>query len=180
MQRIIYYIATSIDGFIAGAHDDISSFLYQGKGVEKYLSDLSSFKTVIMGRRTYEAAYSFGLQAGEPAYQGMEHYILSDNLVLDNSAASVHVCPLESAKIKDIKEVSTTDIYFCGGGKCAEWLLKNNFIDQIKVKVNPIILGTGTKLFNSMTQTSKLKLIKNESFDDGMVILTYDVIKAVN
>ncbi len=36
MQKIIYYVASSLDGFIAGAYDDISKFIPKGKGVEKY------------------------------------------------------------------------------------------------------------------------------------------------
>ena len=36
MKKIIYYVASSIDGFIAGENDDISKFILEGKGVEKY------------------------------------------------------------------------------------------------------------------------------------------------
>ncbi len=67
MPKIVYYVASSIDGFIAGVNDDISGFVPGGSGVEKYLSDLKSFKTVIMGRRTYEFGYQFGLEPGQPA-----------------------------------------------------------------------------------------------------------------
>lgn len=57
MKKIIYYIATSMDGYVSGENNDVSAFLYQGKGVEKYLADLSGFKTVIMGRKTYETEH---------------------------------------------------------------------------------------------------------------------------
>ena len=177
MQRIIYYVATSIDGFIAGENDDVTQFYYQGKGVEKYQADISKFKTVIMGRKTYEMGYSFGLKPGQPAYQGMEHFIFSDTLVFDNPADTVHVRKVKLDNIKEIKETSPTDIYMCGGGKFAEWLLNNDQIDQIKVKVNPIVLGKGTHLFGTLANITRLKLVDSESFDDGMVILTYDVLK---
>ncbi len=49
MQKIIYYVASSLDGFIAGTNSDISKFISEGKGVEKYLSDLQKFETVIIG-----------------------------------------------------------------------------------------------------------------------------------
>lgn len=52
MKKIIYYVATSLDGYIAGPNDDISGFAMDGEGVEKYLSDLKAFSVVIMGRRT--------------------------------------------------------------------------------------------------------------------------------
>jgi dihydrofolate reductase len=57
MRKIIYYVACSLDGFIAGEQEDISGFVSGGNGVDKYLSDLAAFDTVIMGRNTYEFGY---------------------------------------------------------------------------------------------------------------------------
>ena len=70
MQKIVYYIATSIDGYICGKEGDASGFVGKGEGVTRYLQDLEAFDTVIMGRKTYE----FGLSPGEPAYPHMDHY----------------------------------------------------------------------------------------------------------
>lgn len=121
--------------------------------------------------------YAFGLQAGQPAYQGMEHFIFSDNLILETPSNTVHIEKMDIERVKEIKQTSPTDIYMCGGGMLAGWLLDNNQIDQIKVKINPIVLGKGTKLFENLSQTIKLKLTDQEVFDDGMVILTYDVLR---
>ena len=71
MRKIVYYVATSLDGFIANLDQGIEGFV-GGSGVEKYLSDLQGFDTVIMGRKTYEFGYRFGLQPGQPAYQKYE------------------------------------------------------------------------------------------------------------
>ena len=60
MKQIIYYVAASLDGFIAGSDDDFSNFIYEGDGIKKYIEDLRSFKTVIIGKRTYK----FGATAG--------------------------------------------------------------------------------------------------------------------
>ncbi len=67
MKKIVYYVASSLDGFISGPNDDISMFQTAGLGVEKYLSDLQNFGTVIMGRKTYEFGYLYGLHPGQPA-----------------------------------------------------------------------------------------------------------------
>ena len=74
MKKIIYYIASSLEGFITGRNEDISHFIYTGKGVEKYQNDLADFKTVIMGRKTYEFGYKYGLEPGQPAYPHMLTY----------------------------------------------------------------------------------------------------------
>jgi len=174
MQKIIYYVASSLDGLIAGENDDISKFVLKGKGVEKYQADLQNFKTVIMGRRTYEFGYLFGLKPGQPAYPNMEHHIFSETLKFDNAAGSVHIEPKSIERVIEIKENSKTDIYLCGGGDFAGWLLDNGLVDQLKLKLNPIILGNGIRLFGNSKTSTKWDLIEKESFDNGLQILTYN------
>lgn len=57
MNKIIYYVATSLDGYISGLDEDISGFVGVGSGLQKYLDDLKGFETDIMGRKTYEFGY---------------------------------------------------------------------------------------------------------------------------
>lgn len=177
MQKIIYYVASSLDGFIAGANDDISKFIPQGKGVEKYLSDLQNYGTVIMGRRTYEFGYQFGLEPGQPAYPHMIHHIFSETLKIDHLAKNVRIEKKSIKRIKEIKEESKTDIYLCGGGQFAGWLLDNELIDILKLKLNPIILGDGIPIFGNSKSSLIGHLIEKESFDEGLEILTYDLKK---
>ena len=176
-SKIVYYVATSIDGFIAGLEDDVSSFLYEGDGVERYKSDLLTFDTVLMGRKTYEAGLKLGLQPGKKAYPGMKHYIFSSALQLENPEEGVYVRNLDQKTISAIKSASTKDIYLCGGGELAGWFLQHGLIDEVRLKVNPIILGKGIKLFNGLNHTKLLHLTTHEFFDEGMMLLSYDVIK---
>ncbi|WP_091605103.1 dihydrofolate reductase family protein [Maribacter dokdonensis] len=62
-----------------------------------------------------------------------------------------------------------------GGGEFAGWLLDNGLIDQMKIKLNPIILGNGIPLFGNSTTRAKWNLIKTESFEEGLKILTYEI-----
>ena len=177
MTKIIYYVASSIDGYIAGQDDDISDFAAGGEGVDKYLSDLQKFKTVIMGRRTYEFGYQYGLEPGQPAYPHMEHFIFSDSLKIENLSETVHIEKKSIDRVKEIKESAQSDVYLCGGGEFAGWLLDNGLIDQLKLKLNPIILGTGIRLFGKSKTKAKWSLKETESFEDGLKILTYDIEK---
>ena len=175
MRNIVYYVATSIDGFISGPTDDISGFAQESSGVTKYLNDLKEFDTVIMGRKTYEFGYKFGLVPGKPAYPHMSHYIFSKTLKFKDSDDIVKVCNIDLDTVKNLKEQNGTDIYLCGGGEFAGWLLENEMIDILKIKLNPLILGIGVKLFGSSSKQYKLNLLEQENFSHGLQIITYKI-----
>lgn len=175
MPKIIYYVAVSLDGYIAGENNDISKFVASGNGVEKYLTDLQEFETVIMGRKTYEFGYQFGLKPGQPAYPHMEHHIFSDSLKVDELAGNVYIEKLSVNRIEQIRDNSSTDVYLCGGGQFAGWLLDHGLIDQLILKLNPIVLGSGVPLFGDSTSSCLGKLIEKQSHEEGLEILTYNI-----
>lgn len=176
MRKIVYYVASSLDGFISGLNDDISGFVGTGNGVDKYLADLANFDTVIMGRNTYEFGYRYGLQPGQPAYPHMKHYIFSNNLILENPNPQVQVRNLDLSVIDKLQAEEGTDIYLCGGGQFAGWLLENQKIDTLKLKLNPLVLGKGIKLFGNSTANYKLKFVDSSSYENGLQIMTFKVI----
>ena len=176
MRQIIYYVATSIDGYISGFDDDISGFVATGNGIDKYLKDLQDFDTVIMGRKTYESGYQFGLKAGQLAYPHMRHYIFSSSLHFENADEKVKVCPLDVSIIKGLKQEEGTSIYLCGGGVFATWLLEQELIDHLKIKLNPFIQGSGVKLFDKTSKIFQLQLTNREEFDHGLQMISYDVV----
>ena len=176
MRKIIYYVATSLDGFISGPNKDISGFAQQGNGVDQYLEDLQGFDTVIMGRKTYEFGYDYGLQPGQPAYPHMDHYIFSKTITFENPHKNVKVCTPDLDIIKHLKQREGHTIYLCGGGEFAGWLLEHELIDIIKIKLNPLILGDGVRLFGNSTKSVKTELADYQQFDYGLQFITYNLI----
>jgi len=79
MNKIVYYVASSLDGFIAGPDNDVSKFVPSEDGIAKYIADLQEFKTVIMGKNTYEFGYQFGLIPGQPGYAHHASYLFKLN-----------------------------------------------------------------------------------------------------
>lgn len=175
MRKIVYYVASSIDGYISGPNEDTSGFVQSGDGVDQYLQDLKQFDTVIMGRKTYEFGYKFGLKPGKAAYPHMEHFIFSNTLIFDKQDENVHINKVNLSKIKALKNESGADIYLCGGGEFAGWLLENAMIDILKIKLNPLILGSGTKIFGKSKGQHKLVVENSQKFDDGLQIITYRI-----
>lgn len=175
MNKVVYYVASSLDGFISGVNGDISKFEHHERVVEKYQADLLNFSTVIMGRKTYEFGYQFGLEPGQPAYPHMEHHIFSKTLTLEPLSDQVYIEKISVDRVKEIVSASKTDVYLCGGGEFAGWLLDNGLIDQLKLKLNPIVLGDGVRLFGDSKMAFIAKLIDIESFESGLQLLTYDL-----
>ncbi|AWV97387.1 dihydrofolate reductase family protein [Arcticibacterium luteifluviistationis] len=175
MRNIVYYVAMSLDGYISGVNDDISQFNTKGNGVTQYLKDLNDYDTVIMGRKTYEFGYKYGLKPGQKAYPHMKHVIFSDTLTFENTIEGIEISKSDLNKIKQLKEESGTDIYLCGGGTFAEWLLENQLIDQIKIKLNPFITGEGVRLFGHSKKRVSLELLRSKKYEHGLQIMTYDI-----
>tara|TARA_R110002051_G_scaffold306_2_gene1327 strand:+ start:444 stop:689 length:246 start_codon:yes stop_codon:yes gene_type:complete len=76
------------------------------------LVDLKEFETVIMGLKTYEFGYAFGLKSGQPPYPHMVHYIFSKSLSFENKHEKVHVLTdYETETIRELKEASKTGSY---------------------------------------------------------------------
>lgn len=175
MRKIIYYVATSVDGYITGPDDDVSRFTANGDGIKQYLADLKEFDTVIMGRKTYEFGYKFGLKPGQLAYPHMKHLIFSSTLKFENCEKGLEVKNLDISIIEELQKEEGSDIYLCGGGEFAGWLLEKEKIDILKIKLNPIILGDGIRIFGNSVKPVNLELVHTDQYDD-LQIITYKTI----
>lgn len=173
MQKIIYYVAASIDGHIEGPDHSINFFRNEKSVVDLYLNELKNFGTTIMGRNTYEFGYQFGLEPGELAYPQMEHYIFSRTLKLTKKDPRIHIVDYDLSFVRTLKRTAGTDIYLCGGGIFAGWLLDNEMIDILKVKLNPVIIGSGTPMFGPSRKSVFLTLTESLDCENGFKVLTY-------
>ena len=105
----------------------------------------------------------------------MEHYIFSNNLELENPNPKVQVKKLDINEVEDLQKQEGTDIYLCGGGQFAGWLLDHQKIDLLKLKINPLILGEGIKMFGKSVKKYELQLIDSANYENGLQIMTYQI-----
>ncbi|MFA3919390.1 dihydrofolate reductase family protein [Ruegeria hyattellae] len=169
-------MAVSADGFIAGLGNDVSAFPNTEQVVKDYLARLSTYKTVLMGRATYEFGYSFGLKPGENPYPNAASYVISQNIDLPKDA-TVAVCSgLNDAWLTELRNSSPSTVYLCGGGILATSLLKLGHLQGLRLKRAPIILGSGIPLFAPFQQQLKLKLTYQTDYGDGYLFQEFDVL----
>lgn len=149
MRELIYDVAVSIDGFICRADGAIDDFAMDGPHVADYQARLATYDTVVMGRKTYEFGYQYGLEPGRRAYPHMEHYVVSSSLEFEHEH-ELNLVPDGAADlVRDLKHQTGSAIYLCGGGQLAGFLLREQLIDRLILKVNPILIGEGRPLFSS-------------------------------
>lgn len=177
MRKIIYHVATTLDNYIAHEDGSIGGFLEEGDHIPDYMAHLQRYDTVIMGRNTYEFGYQYGLKPGQPAYPHMQHYIFSKTLQFDNKAdEKVKIINKDEIPfIQQLKQTEGTDIYLCGGGAFAAYLFENELIDEVIIKLNPVIFGNGIKLFGASTKSVNLSLTDTKIYNSGVLLLTYKV-----
>lgn len=177
MRALVYHVASSLDGYIAKPDGSVHGFVNEGQHIPDYLNSLKTYDTVIMGRKTYEFAYGFGLKPGEvpPFYTHMRNYVLSSTLQVDAQEGLEIVRENFLPFIQKLKEETGTDIYLCGGGHLAGLLLDHGLIDKVILKMNPVIFGEGIPLFGQSTKEMSWKLMDSMTYDSGVSLLTFSL-----
>lgn len=175
MQPIIYDVAVSADGFIAGPNDDISKFPASGPVVDDYFDRLQTYACAIMGRATYEFGYRFGLQPGANPYPHMRCVVFSRRIELPAESAVEVVREDAEAHISCLRTDCQGPVYLCGGGHFAGWLISLGLIAALRLKRAPILLGGGTRLFGDYEDGVEGRLRLSKPYDDGILFQEFDL-----
>ena len=165
-MKIILYLATSADGFIArknGSVDWLSEFSNSAEDYG-YKEFLDSVGTVVLGNTTYKEF--------KAPYEGKKCIVFSrknkgkkENITYVNTGVKEFVQSLEDDE----------NIWLVGGADIAKEFLKNNLVDEYIVTIIPTMLGEGIPLFGENYGEHKLKLLNVKSFDCGVVQLHYQL-----
>ncbi|MBN8822845.1 MULTISPECIES: dihydrofolate reductase family protein [unclassified Spirosoma] len=179
MRKLIYDVAASFDNFIAHTDGSIDGFQTEGDFVSDFLERIKTYGAVLMGRKTYEWGFALGMQPGEPAYTQinpqLKNYIFSSSMHFEEGALIQLVTEEATDFVRRLKTQPGEPIWLCGGGELAGKLLDAHLIDELVVKLNPVVLGEGIRLFGS-SQT-KVGLIRTDSkpYENGLILLTYQI-----
>jgi dihydrofolate reductase len=178
MAKLIYNVAITLDNFIAdknGKADD-SLFLYEGDHIADFMSDIQQYDAVLMGGKTYEYGFQFGLKPGEPSvYKGLKHYIFSNCMQFESNDEVELVNGSAVEFIRNLKNKESGNLWLSGGGKLAGSLIEHQLIDQLVLKINPIVIGEGLPLFSGITPRFKLELEDMKHYESGVIKPTYTI-----
>lgn len=186
MRKLVYYVAVSIDGYIAGQSGSTAGLSSDPdyvtalaellpetipghlRGLLGVTEPARRFDTVLMGRNTHQLAVDAGLTSGYP-HLDQHVFTTHDDLPVDPTVTLHDGDPV--AVVRALKAQPGRDLWMCGGGHLAGQLLTE--IDELILKVSPVALGRGVPLFGSACAPVAFHLGTTRFFDNGVVMLSY-------
>jgi len=178
MRNLIYGVATSLDNFIADHDGRIEMFPREGAHIEDYVQELMTYKTVIMGRKTYEFGYNHGLQKGAAMYPFMKNYMYSESMNTEPIDENLKIITSDTVgHISLMKSMEGPPILLCGGGTLAGSLMQEGLIDELHLRICPITLNSGIPLLGNYKGNVRLEVIQEKEFDNKVVFAKYKLIK---
>lgn len=171
MRRIIYSVAMSLDGYIAGPNGEADWIVMDP---DMNFGELySRFDTVLMGRVTFEAAKKMGGGGGMP---GVKSVVVSRTL-RQKDHPDVMVMNNPEKELPKLRAEPGKDIWLFGGGSLFRSLLAAKLVDAVEVGVIPVLLGGGIPLLPTPAERAKLKLVSHKIYPKtGILFLEYAVV----
>ena len=185
MRKVIFLIHVTLDGFVAGANGEMDWIVYNDE-VEKYSHDLhSTTDAAIYGRVTYQMMEGYwphvlddpSSSAGDRNHaQWLEDatkIVVSKTLDSVEWKNTVLIKDNIAEEMNRIKQQPGKDLWLLGSPTLAQTFMQLGLIDEYRINVNPVVLGSGQPLFGDLDQTLHLELLEAKTFKDGVVGLRY-------
>ena len=171
MIHVVYYVASSVDGFIApedGSLDWLSPFSSSGED-HGYTDFYASIDALVVGARTYEQMLDFG----EWPHQDRPVTVMSSR-PLPVAGGSITISALDpNAVVEELASRGHRRIWLVGGGTLASSFAEANLIDEYIISYVPVLLGSGIGLLGGRGDMRALKLVQARTVEDGIVQCRY-------
>jgi dihydrofolate reductase len=142
--------------------------------------ELFKADALLLGRRTYQGfAAAWPTMPGTGAYgeriNKLPKYVASTTLSDTDMTWNATLLPSDLAEaLPRLKQEINQDILMFGSGQLAHTLHTQGLVDEYRLMVFPVVLGSGKRLFLNAGEKSTLKLIESKPFASGVVVLTYE------
>ncbi|GAB5526002.1 MAG: dihydrofolate reductase family protein [Roseivirga sp.] len=173
MRKLILYIATSLDGKIAGPDDEVK-WLEEIPNPDKsdygYFDFYAGVDTTIMGNMTYQWIKRQDMPF---PYPDTQNYVITRNTSLQDNHEVTFLSKGIAGRIRELKKEEGKDIWMIGGAGVNQFCLDAGLIDEMRVFVMPIILGEGVPLFSEGYDRRQVRLTSSTAYSSGVCELRY-------
>ena len=185
MGRIVVTEFISLDGVIedpGGAED----YKYGGwsfeisrgdEGDQFKVDETNNSAALLLGRKTYEGfADAWPSREGDFAdkFNSMPKYVVSSTLKDPEWTNSTVLSGDLATEVSRLKEELDGDIVVHGSAQLAQALVEQGLVDELRLMVFPVVLGSGKRLFGETSDKKPLRLSDSRTVGDGVAILIYE------
>jgi len=185
MARIVVTEFVSLDGVMedpGGAEDyKYGGWTFQfdrGEGGDKFkLDEALDAEALLLGRVTYQGfAAAWPSREGEFAdkFNSMPKYVVSSTL---DKAEWNNSTVLRGGVVEEVSRLRLApggNIVVHGSRRLAQTLIEHDLVDELRLMVFPVVLGTGKRFFGETTDKKRLRLTDSKMVGDGIAILIYE------
>ncbi len=185
MRKVIASTFVTLDGYMVGPNEDISWVTNNfSEEMGTYAGNLmNSMDTIMIGRVTYEIMINFWPAATEETAPGADKMNTTPKIVFSRTLDQAKWGKYNNARvvrdnaaeeIARLKQLPGKDMVIYGSANLVQGFTKLGLIDEYQLLVHPLVLGGGKRLFADMAHPVNLKLLRTESFKNGVAVLYYE------
>lgn len=174
MARIVGYIASSLDGFIADPHESLAWLTQRADmqlGEFDYNLFIQRIRTVVMGRGTYD----WLVHESIPWPYAEQRTIVVTSRPPANPIGALETRTDIDALVAEMRALDDGDVWMLGGGKLQMAFMERGALDEIEIYVISQLLGGGYPLFPPTGLNKSLKLLASNTLGTGCVRLHYSL-----
>jgi dihydrofolate reductase len=187
MRKIIVLSFITLDGVMqapGGPTEDTSGNFTHGGWIVPYFDDflgqtmggqMSQPFALLLGRKTFEIFASYWPQHPEewPGINEATKYVASNTLTTHEWNKSVFLKGNVVDEIKKLKQQEGPDLQVHGSSNLIQTLLKHDLVDEFWLKIFPVTLGMGKRLFDKGTIPAAYTLVESKASPSGVIIATF-------
>ena len=189
MRKLIVSMNVTLDGFMAGPDCELDWHFerWSQEMAESLSEELGKADTIILGRVTYDAMAGYWPMRSACMSTPREDIAFADmmnnytKVVFSTTINQTHWKNSRVVKgdlrkeIERLKQQEGKDMILYGSGKLVTALIREGLVDEYRLWIHPVLLGSGKQFFNTITNKQDLQLIGRKIFRSGVVELRYVV-----
>ncbi len=177
-RKVVVYIATSADGYIARPDGNVEWLNRRAGGDYGMREFYPTIDTVLWGRKTYDWALNYFSKSG--GTEGMfdakvANYVFAHHPPKSAVKGAHFVTEPVSTFARRLRATPGKNVWLMGGGELIASFLDAGEIDQFDIHIVPVVIGDGIRLIAPRHRDISLRLLATEKYADGVVRVRYAI-----